>query len=62
MHPQQVLTRDELLAPGQTDPESRAVDLLVSRLRRKLTAHGGENLIRTQRGAGYLLACGVGRQ
>jgi two-component system OmpR family response regulator len=62
MYPQQVMTRDELLSPGQSDPESRAIDLLVSRLRRKLLAHGGDNLIRTQRGAGYLLACPVSRQ
>ncbi|HUO23495.1 MAG TPA: response regulator transcription factor [Caulobacteraceae bacterium] len=62
LRPQQVMTRDELLAPGQSDPESRAIDLLVSRLRRKLSIHGGGALIRTQRGAGYLLACAVSRE
>jgi two-component system OmpR family response regulator len=38
----------------------RSIDTLVSRLRRKLSAHGdGANLIQTVRGAGYVLAAEV---
>jgi two-component system, OmpR family, response regulator len=61
LHPREVLAREDLLAPGQSgiDAEGRAIDLLVSRLRRKLQGHGGEALIRTQRGAGYVLDCPV---
>jgi two-component system OmpR family response regulator len=64
MRPQRVLTRDELLGPGQADidAEGRAIDLVVSRLRRKLQGHGGGNLIRTQRGVGYIIDCKVGRE
>jgi two-component system OmpR family response regulator len=63
MHPRAVLTREELAGPGHTatDPESRAIDLLVSRLRRKLQGHGGDALIRTQRGVGYAIDCPVSR-
>lgn len=56
-HPRQVLTRARLIeltrGDGQT-VEERTIDLLVSRLRRKL-AHGGRQLelIRTVRGDGY---------
>jgi two-component system OmpR family response regulator len=61
LHPREVLTREDLLAPGHAgaDAEGRAIDLLVSRLRRKLQGHGGEALIRTRRGAGYVLDCPV---
>ncbi len=61
LQPGTVLTREDLLAPGQSgsDAEGRAIDLLVSRLRRKLQGHGGEALIRTQRGVGYELDCTV---
>jgi two-component system OmpR family response regulator len=61
MYPQRILTRDELLGPGQSegDAEGRGVDLQVSRLRRKLQGHGGETLIRTQRGVGYIIDCPV---
>jgi len=62
LHPREVLAREDLLAPGQPglDAEGRAIDLLVSRLRRKLQGHGGDALIRTRRGAGYMLDCVVG--
>ena len=55
--PGQILARHELLAPGQTEAEAegRAIDLQISRLRRKLEQHGGRDLIRTHRGLGYLL-------
>jgi DNA-binding response OmpR family regulator len=56
-HPGQVLSRAQLMAllRGRDGVmEERAIDLLVSRLRRKL-AHGGRQLelIRTVRGDGY---------
>ncbi len=35
--------------------DSRTVDVHVGRLRKALGAHGGEDLIRTVRGAGYAL-------
>lgn len=37
------------------DASSRSVDVLVSRLREKLTAGGTDDLIKTVRGSGYLL-------
>jgi len=41
------------------DSLDRSVDVIVSRLRRKmLEAAGGRDLIRTGRGAGYMLAAG----
>jgi two-component system OmpR family response regulator len=56
-HPQRVLNRDQLLdwtrgrSAGAFD---RAVDVQLSRLRRKLgTRQGGEAFIRTVRGGGY---------
>lgn len=62
MQPQKVVGREELHGLRQADSaEGRAVDLLVSRLRRKLAGHGGENLIRTRRGSGYVLDCPVSR-
>jgi len=59
----QVLTRDmlmDLLRGRQAGPFDRAIDVAVSRLRRKLG--GGEaegNLIKTVRGGGYVLAAEV---
>ena len=48
---------------GEADAagESRAVDLQISRLRRKLQMHGGGRLILTERGLGYALRCEVTR-
>jgi two-component system OmpR family response regulator len=64
IQPGKVLTREELLAPGQNEEDAagRAIDLVVSRLRRKLQGHGGGDLIRTQRGVGYVIDCTVGRR
>ena len=62
-HANQVLTRDmlmDLLRGRQTGPFDRAIDVAVSRLRRKLG--GGEadlDLIKTVRGGGYVLAAEV---
>ena len=58
--PGRVLARDQLLRLVHgTDSEAfdRAVDVQISRLRQKLSGHpGGANMIRTVRGAGYMLA------
>jgi two-component system OmpR family response regulator len=56
-HPQRVLNRDQLLDWTRGRSASafdRAVDVQLSRLRRKLsTREGGEELIKTVRGGGY---------
>jgi two-component system OmpR family response regulator len=61
--PQRVLTRDQLLdfARGpDSDAFDRAVDVQISRLRRKLE-DGGQDLIRTVRNEGYMFAAKVRR-
>lgn len=61
--PRRVLTRDQLLdwIHGRSaDPFDRTIDMLVSRLRRKLdTASPGSNLISTVRNGGYLFTAPV---
>jgi two-component system OmpR family response regulator len=56
-HPQRVLNRDQLLdwTRGRSaGPFDRAVDVQLSRLRRKLAqVPGGETIIKTVRGGGY---------
>ena len=57
-HPGQVLTRTMLLErvwDFAFDPTTNVVDVHVSRLRRKLEGPDGPALIRTVRGAGYIL-------
>ena len=57
-----VLTRDELLtrAGGEdSDAFDRAIDIAISRLRRKLGEHDDREIIRTVRGEGYGLALDV---
>ena len=57
--PLRVLSRDQLLdlARGPTaDVFDRAIDVQVSRLRKKLADHGGADLIVTVRSEGYMLA------
>jgi two-component system OmpR family response regulator len=58
--PQRVLTRDQLLeyARGpRSEAFDRAIDVQISRLRRKLEGGGdGQELIRTVRNEGYLFA------
>ncbi|MBE9603360.1 response regulator [Acetobacteraceae bacterium H6797] len=60
-----VLTRDmlmDLLRGRQAGPFDRAIDVAVSRLRRKLEDDGrNPNLIKTVRGGGYVLAATVER-
>jgi two-component system OmpR family response regulator len=63
--PQRVLSRDQLLELVQgPDAEAfdRAVDLQISRLRRKLEPGGGAGLIETIRGEGYRFTAQVRRQ
>ncbi|THD80547.1 MAG: response regulator [Phenylobacterium sp.] len=56
-HPQRILSRDQLLeiARGaQVDVFDRAVDVQISRLRRKLNSCSEVEIIKTVRGMGYL--------
>ncbi|ORE98148.1 response regulator transcription factor [Aurantimonas sp. 22II-16-19i] len=61
--PRRVLTRDQILdwtRGREADPFDRTVDMLVSRLRRKLdAAQPGSNLITTIRNGGYLFVAPV---
>ena len=60
-----VLTRDmllDLLRGRQAGPFDRAIDVAISRLRRKLEDDGrNAQLIKTVRGGGYVLAATVER-
>jgi two-component system OmpR family response regulator len=61
-HPGAVLGRATIAGLGAIDEAAdldRAIDMLVSRLRRKLRAHGTEDLIATVRGRGYQLIAKV---
>lgn len=63
-NPQRILSRDQLLehARGiQIDVFDRAVDVQISRLRRKLHASVDVEIIKTYRGAGYLFDAKVTR-
>lgn len=64
--PNRVLTRDmllDLLRGRQAGPFDRAIDVAVSRLRRKLEDDGrNAQLIKTVRGGGYVLAADVERR
>lgn len=63
-NPQRILTRDQLLeiARGQeADVFDRAVDVQISRLRRKLHACSDGEIIKTVRGAGYMFDVAVTR-
>lgn len=62
--PQRVLSRELLLdwTRGSTSEAfDRAIDVQLSRLRRKLSDHGGKGLIKTVRGVGYLFSAEVRR-
>jgi two-component system OmpR family response regulator len=64
-HPGRVLTRDQLVdfARGSdADIFDRAIDVQISRLRRKLNECDGQDLIRTFRGAGYMFNAPVVRR
>ncbi len=63
-HPQRVLSRDQLIefARGsEAEIFDRAVDVQISRLRRKLSTGVSEEIIKTYRGAGYLFDAMVTR-
>ena len=64
--PNRVLTRDmllDLLRGRQAGPFDRAIDVAISRLRRKLEDDGrNAQLIKTVRGGGYVLAATVEKQ
>jgi two-component system OmpR family response regulator len=63
-HPQRVLSRDqlrELVRGAGTDVHQRAVDVQVSRLRRKFRHGGHPEPIRTVRGTGYIFDVEVTR-
>lgn len=62
-HPQRIIGRERLLELSRarlTDASDRSVDVLVSRLRRKLSDNTATSpLIRTVRGAGYMFTAEV---
>jgi len=64
--PNRVLTRDmllDLLRGRQAGPFDRAIDVAISRLRRKLEDDGHHaQIIKTVRGGGYVLAAEVERE
>jgi two-component system phosphate regulon response regulator OmpR len=60
--PGRVLSRDQLLdltRGREADPLDRSIDVLVSRLRRKLAGGGASHLFKTVRNGGYQLAAKV---
>ena len=67
-HPRRVLTRDQLLDLSRghnAEHFDRAIDVQVSRLRRKLSRDdtaGGDELIRTVRNEGYIFTSDVDRR
>jgi two-component system OmpR family response regulator len=65
-NPNRVLSRDQLLdvsSGREAGPYDRTIDVMISRLRRRLNDEGGESaLIRTIRSEGYLLAGKVERR
>lgn len=63
-YPQRVLGRERLMELSRTrigDSSDRSIDVLVSRLRRKLQGEGGESPIVTVRGVGYMFKAEVTR-
>jgi two-component system OmpR family response regulator len=61
-NPKTVLSREELIEStygADSEIDNRAIDVQVGRLRRKLEACHTEPLIKTHRGAGYMLVCDV---
>jgi two-component system OmpR family response regulator len=63
-HPQRVLTRNQLIELARGDAAEvydRAVDVQISRLRRKIHSCCAEEVIRTYRGSGYMLDARVAR-
>jgi two-component system OmpR family response regulator len=57
-NPERILSRDELLRAargGEIDVQDRAVDVYISRLRRKINGQTHLELIKTYRATGYML-------
>ncbi|HJV74941.1 MAG TPA: response regulator transcription factor [Noviherbaspirillum sp.] len=65
-NPHRVMSREQLLEASsgrEHGPFDRTVDVIISRLRRRLGDDGGENgLIKTVRSEGYMLAAAVERK
>ncbi|USI73250.1 response regulator transcription factor [Sphingomonas morindae] len=64
-HPQRVIARERLIELSRTrmgDSSDRSVDVLISRLRRKLSSAGKDAPIITVRGVGYMLNVPVERR
>ena len=62
--PQRVIGRERLIELSRTrlaDSSDRSIDVLVSRLRRKLSSAGRPAPIKTVRGVGYIFSAEVGR-
>ncbi|MFS8038914.1 response regulator [Xanthobacter sp. AM11] len=63
-HPQRVLTRDQLLDSAKNRTATgfdRAIDIQVSRLRKKIERPDGPEMVKTVRGAGYFFSPDVER-
>ena len=63
-HAQRVIARERLIELSRTrlgDSSDRSIDVLISRLRRKLSGAGGSAPILTVRGVGYMLNAPVER-
>ncbi|MCJ2183197.1 response regulator transcription factor [Novosphingobium sp. 1949] len=63
-YPQRVLGRERLMELSRSrigDSSDRSIDVLVSRLRRKLQTEGGDSPIVTVRGVGYMFRAEVAR-
>ena len=61
-HAQRVIARERLIELSRTrmgDASDRSIDVLISRLRRKLSTDGGAAPITTVRGVGYMLTVPV---
>jgi two-component system OmpR family response regulator len=64
-HSQRVIARERLIELSRArlgDSSDRSVDVLISRLRRKLSIAGREAPIITVRGVGYMLNAEVARR
>lgn len=63
-HPQRALNRDQLMDAAKNRIATgfdRAIDIQVSRLRRKLDSSGGPEMVKTVRGVGYFFVPEVAR-
>ena len=63
-HPQRVLTRDQLMDAAKNRTPTgfdRAIDIQVSRLRKKIERGDGPDMVKTVRGAGYFFSPEVER-